>query len=92
MNRIAVIGIIVEEPQEVEKLNQLLHEYGSYIIGRMGIPYRERKIHVISIAMDAPQDTINALTGKIGRLLLYRLCRLGQEFFAQVLVQPVPVN
>lgn len=68
MNRIAVIGIIVEEPQEVEKLNQLLHEYGSYIIGRMGIPYRERKIHVISIAMDAPQDTINALTGKIGRL------------------------
>ena len=63
MNRIAVIGIIVEEPQEVEKLNQLLHEYGSYIIGRMGIPYRE-----ISIAMDAPQDTINALTGKIGRL------------------------
>ena len=58
MNRIAVIGIIVEEPQEVEKLNQLLHEYGSYIIGRMGIPYRERKIHVISIAMDAPQDTI----------------------------------
>lgn len=65
MNRIAVIGIIVEEPQEVEKLNQLLHEYGSYIIGRMGIPYRERKIHVISIAMDAPQDTINALTGKI---------------------------
>ena len=59
MNRIAVIGIIVEEPQEVD---------GSYIIGRMGIPYRERKIHVISIAMDAPQDTINALTGKIGRL------------------------
>ena len=68
MNRIAVIGIIVEEPQEVEKLNQLLHEYGSYIIGRMGIPYRERKIHVISIAMDAPQDTISALSGKIGRL------------------------
>ena len=68
MNRIAVIGIIVEEPQEIEKLNQLLHEYGSYIIGRMGIPYRERKIHVISIAMDAPQDTISALSGKIGRL------------------------
>ena len=57
-----------KQAQEVEKLNQLLHEYGSYIIGRMGIPYRERKIHVISIAMDAPQDTINALTGKIGRL------------------------
>lgn len=68
MNRIAVIGIIVEEPKEIEQLNQLLHEYGSYIIGRMGIPYRERNIHVISIAMDAPQDVINALTGKIGRL------------------------
>ena len=58
----------VSNSYKVEKLNQLLHEYGSYIIGRMGIPYRERKIHVISIAMDAPQDTINALTGKIGRL------------------------
>lgn len=68
MNRIAVIGIIVEEQQEVERLNQLLHEYGVYIIGRMGIPYRERKIHIISVAVDAPQDIINALTGKIGRL------------------------
>ena len=77
MNRIAVIGIIVEEPQEVEKLNQLLHEYGSYIIGRMGIPYRERKIHVISIAMDAPQDTIkmcirDSLEGQPVERLFYR--------------------
>ena len=66
--RVAVMSIIVENPDSVEKLNAMLHEYGPYIIGRMGIPYRERKIHVISIAMDAPQDTINALTGKIGRL------------------------
>ena len=68
MNRIAVIGIIVEEPQEVEKLNQLLHEYGNYIIGRMGIPYRPKHISIVSIAMDAPQDTISALAGKLGNL------------------------
>ncbi len=66
--RIALIGIIVEDTQSVEKLNQLLHAYGTYIIGRMGIPYREQKINIISVAMDAPQDTINALSGKIGRL------------------------
>lgn len=68
MNRIAVIGIIVEDTGQVEELNQILHEYGAYIIGRMGIPYRQRGVNIISIAMDAPQDTINALTGKIGRL------------------------
>ena len=67
MNRIAVIGIIVEEPQEVEKLNQLLHEYGSYIIGRM-IPTMGERSMYSALVMDAPQDTINALTGKIGRL------------------------
>lgn len=66
--RVAVIGIIVENNDSVEELNQLLHEYGDYIIGRMGIPYRERKINIISIAIDAPQDIISALTGKIGRL------------------------
>lgn len=66
--RIALIGIIVEQTESVEQLNRLLHEYGSYIIGRMGIPYREREINVISVAMDAPQDIINALSGKIGRL------------------------
>lgn len=66
--RIALIGIIVEDTQSVEKLNQLLHTYGNYIIGRMGIPYREQKVNIISVAMDAPQDTINALSGKIGRL------------------------
>jgi len=67
-SRVAVIGIIVENTESVEKLNALLHEYGQYIIGRMGIPYREKKINVISIAIDAPQDIISALSGKIGRL------------------------
>lgn len=66
--RIALIGIIVEHTESVEKLNCLLHEYGGYIIGRMGIPYRERKVNIISVAIDAPQDIINALSGKIGRL------------------------
>ena len=66
--RIALIGIIVEKEDSVEELNHLLHEYGSYIVGRMGIPYRERKVNIISIAIDAPQDIISALSGKIGRL------------------------
>ena len=66
--RVAVIGIVVEKEESAETVNAILHEYRDVIVGRMGIPYRERKIHVISIAMDAPQDTINALTGKIGRL------------------------
>ncbi|WKY48209.1 iron-only hydrogenase system regulator [Eubacteriaceae bacterium ES3] len=66
--RVAVIGIIVEDANAVEKLNAILHEYGQYIIGRMGIPYREKKISIISIAIDAPQDVISALAGKIGKL------------------------
>ena len=66
--RVAVIGIIVENPEATARLNEILHEYGSYIIGRMGIPYRHRGINVISIAIDAPQDAISALTGKFGRL------------------------
>lgn len=66
--RVALIGIIVENLDSTTQLNQLLHEYGSYIIGRMGIPYRERKVNIISVAIDAPQDVINALSGKIGRL------------------------
>lgn len=66
--RVAIIGIIVEKDGRVDKLNDLLHEYGEYIIGRMGIPYREREINVISVAIDAPQDVISALGGKIGRL------------------------
>lgn len=66
--RIALIGIIVENPESVSDLNQLLHEYGNYIIGRMGIPYREKNVNIISVAIDAPQDVISALAGKIGRL------------------------
>lgn len=66
--RVAVIGIVVEKDESVGKLNEILHAYSTYIIGRMGIPYRERGINIVSIAIDAPQDTINALTGKIGKL------------------------
>ncbi|HHW24563.1 MAG TPA: iron-only hydrogenase system regulator [Bacillota bacterium] len=66
--RIAIIGIIVENPDSVERLNAILHEYSQYIIGRMGIPYRQRGISIISIAVDAPHNTISALSGKIGRL------------------------
>lgn len=66
--RVAVMSIIVENNETVEKLNAILHEYGEYIIGRMGIPYRKRKISVISIALDAPQNTIAALSGKVGNL------------------------
>lgn len=66
--RIAVIGIIVENTDSIEKLNSLLHSYGDIIIGRMGLPYRERNINVVSIAVDASQDTISELTGKIGKL------------------------
>lgn len=66
--RVAVMSIIVENADSVEKVNSLLHEYGEYIIGRMGIPYRKRKISIISIALDAPQNTISALAGKIGSL------------------------
>ena len=66
--RVAVMGIIVEDTASVEGLNALLHEYGKFIIGRMGLPYRQKNINVVSIAIDAPQDEISALSGKIGRL------------------------
>ena len=66
--RVAVIGIVVENFDSAEVLNNVLHEYGKYVIGRMGIPYRERHINVISVAVDAPQDVISALSGKIGKL------------------------
>lgn len=66
--RIALIGIIVENQDSVEQLNQLLHEYGRYIVGRMGIPYEKKGVNIISVAIDAPQDQISALSGKIGRL------------------------
>ncbi len=66
--RVAVMSIIVENGDVVEKLNGLLHEYGEFIIGRMGIPYRKRGVNIIAIALDAPQNTISSLSGKIGSL------------------------
>lgn len=66
--RVAVMAIIVSCADSVESLNSLLHEYRNYIIGRMGIPYREKNINVMSVAIDAPQDVISALTGKIGKI------------------------
>ena len=66
--RVAVMSIIVENGEGVAELNAILHDYGDYIIGRMGIPYRQRGINIISVAIDAPQDTIAALSGKIGKL------------------------
>ena len=66
--RVAVMSIIVEDGGAVETINAILHEYGEYIIGRMGIPYRQRKISIISIAMDAPQNVISTVAGKIGGL------------------------
>ena len=66
--RVAVLAVIVREDAAVTALNDLLHQYGSYIIGRMGIPYRQRGVNIISVALDAPQDVISALSGKLGRL------------------------
>lgn len=66
--RIALIGIVVENTDSVEKINAVLHEYGEYIVGRMGIPYHKRHISVISIVMDAPGDVISALSGKLGMI------------------------
>lgn len=64
--RIALIGIVVENKESAKKLNDILHDYGDYIVGRMGIPYPKRNISVISIIIDAPGDTISALSGKLG--------------------------
>lgn len=66
--RVVLLGIIVENTASVEALNAVLHEYSRYIIGRMGLPYREKNLHIISLVMDAPQDVISALSGKIGML------------------------
>lgn len=66
--RHANIAIIVEKEESVERLNQILHKYGSYIIGRMGIPHKERGVNIISIAIDAPQNEISSLSGKLGML------------------------
>ena len=66
--RIAVMGIIVEDTRVTEKLNGILHEYGTYVVGRMGVPYRDRGICIFSVIVDAPRDVISSLAGKIGML------------------------
>ena len=66
--RVAVVSIIVEEPESIERLNAILHEYRQWIVGRMGIPYPQKKVSIISVAVDAPQTEISALSGKIGML------------------------
>lgn len=66
--RVAVISIIVEKKDRIRELNQLLHDYGGYVIGRMGVPYPAKDVSIICLAMDAPQDIINTLTGGLGKL------------------------
>lgn len=66
--KIALIGIIIEETDSVEQVNELLHTYSQYIVGRMGLPYRERNINIISVVIDAPQNIISALSGKLGMI------------------------
>ncbi len=66
--RIAVLSIIVEDIERTGPLNELIHEYSAYVVGRMGIPYREKGINIISLVLDAPQTQISTLSGKIGRL------------------------
>lgn len=66
--RVALMGIIVENKESVAGLNALLHEYGDYIIVRMGVPYREKHMNIISVVIDAPQEKISALSGKVGML------------------------
>lgn len=67
-HRVAIMGIIIENNDSVEEINSYLHEFSEYIVGRMGIPYRDRGINIISIAIDAPQDEVSTLAGKIGNL------------------------
>ena len=66
--RVAILGIIVEDPDAVEDLNSILHDFGPYVIGRMGIPYRERQVSIISVVVDAENNVISSLSGKLGML------------------------
>lgn len=66
--RIALIGIIVEDPDSVQQINAVLHEYGGYIVGCMGLPYREKKVNIISVVVDAENNVISSLSGKLGML------------------------
>ena len=67
-SRIAIIGILVNDPDAVGEVNSILHDFGAYVIGRMGIPYREKNVNIISIAMDAPNDIINTAAGRLGKI------------------------
>ena len=67
-SRVAVISIILTDSESAEEVNSILHRYSKYIIGRMGIPYREKNINIISLAIDAPQDVISALSGQLGKM------------------------
>ena len=67
-NRVAIIAILVEDINKASEVNDVLHDYADYIVGRMGLPYRQRKINIISVVVDAPHDDISALSGKIGRI------------------------
>lgn len=66
--RIAVLSIIIEEPGDISAVNELLHDYARYAVGRMGIPYRRKQVNIISLVLDAPQDAVSELSGKLGRL------------------------
>ena len=86
--RVALIGIVVEDMNNVESLNHILHEYGDYIIGRMGIPYRSRGISIISVAVDAPMNIISTISGKLGMLkaVSYTHLRPGPVHLSDVCV------
>ena len=77
--RIALVGILVENPDSVEKVNHVLHEYSAYIIGRMGIPHREKGVNIISVALDASSDAISSLAGKLGMIPGVRAKTLYQK-------------
>jgi len=66
--RIAVVGIIIENVESATAVNEILHQYGSYVIGRMGLPYKDKQVNIISVVLDAPADVISAVSGKLGRL------------------------
>lgn len=67
-SRIAALSIIVEDAEKTEELNRIIHEFSEYVVGRMGIPYRQKNISIISLVMDAPQNVISTFSGKIGRI------------------------
>lgn len=67
-SRVAIIGIIIEKNESAENVNRVLHEYAEFIIGRMGLPYHKKEVNIISVAIDAPQDTVSALSGKLGNI------------------------